>query len=227
MATQAKPRRKVPRAVREGQMLEVARRTFGTRGYHDVSMDEIAEAVGISKPMLYAYFDSKEGLFLACMGQAATELVESIRRGVTEAPTPELRLFQGLLAVFDFVEESGESWRILYPYGPLSAGPFAAAAAGARDAMAGLLTELLTGNAVAEGVDEEVATETEPLAHALTGATIAMASWWLEHPSEPRELMVLRLMNFAWMGLGDLIEGRLWELPRDWSPPEERGKGEE
>src|SRR5689334_22853361 len=96
-----KQRRRVPRAIRESQMLEVARTTFGARGYHAVSMDEIAEAVGISKPMLYAYFGSKEGLFLACAREAADGLHEQVRAAATEQATPELRLWHGLLAVFD------------------------------------------------------------------------------------------------------------------------------
>ena len=204
----------MPRAEREAQMLEVAHAIFGKRGFHSVSMDEIAEAAGITKPMLYAYFDSKEGLFLACVDAAAGGLRDSVRRAVAESATPELRLWHGLLAVFDFVEQNREAWTILYPYGPLSAGPFAAGAERARDAMAQLLTELMTGIAVGEGVDADVApSESEPLAHALTGATIATASWWREHPDVPRELMALRLMNFAWMGLGDLVQGQLWTPP--------------
>ena len=206
-------RRRVPRAIREAEMLEVGRRVFATRGYHDVSMDEIAEAAGITKPMLYSYFGSKEGLFLACAGRAAAALHEDVRAAVAAAPTPEERLWRGLLAVFRFVEDNRESWDVLYPSGPAGAGPFAAAAVRARDAMAGLLAELLTSTAVGEGVDAEVAAvETEPLAHALTGATISLASW-SRGRDEPRELQALRLMNFAWMGLGDLVEGRMWMPP--------------
>jgi hypothetical protein len=53
-----------------------------------------------------------------------------------------------------------------------------------------------------------------PMAHALTGATMAITAWWLEHPEEPKELQALRLMNFAWMGFGDILEGKLW-LPKE------------
>jgi AcrR family transcriptional regulator len=149
-------------------------------------------------------------VFLACAREAADGLRERVLEAATERTTPEQRLWHALLAVFDFVEENAESWSILYPYGPVSAGPFAAAAAHARDAMAELLVELLASTAVGEGVDPEVAAETEPIAHALTGATIAFASWWRDHPEEPKEVQALRLMNFAWMGLGNLVEGRLW-----------------
>ena len=58
-------RRRVPRAEREVAMLDAAGLAFADHGFHRASMDAIAAAAGISKPMLYAYFDSKEGLYAA------------------------------------------------------------------------------------------------------------------------------------------------------------------
>ena len=55
----------MPRAEREQRMLDAAGRAFARDGYHAASMDEIARAAGISKPMLYNYFGSKEGLYVA------------------------------------------------------------------------------------------------------------------------------------------------------------------
>src|SRR5438132_10705493 len=52
-------RRRMPRADREEQMLAAATRIFARRGDQDASMDEIAAACGITKPMLYSYFDSR------------------------------------------------------------------------------------------------------------------------------------------------------------------------
>ena len=69
MATQRRtPKRRragsrgVPRTVREPQILEVAGRVFAARGYHAASMEEIAGQAGVTKPLVYAYFGSKEGL---------------------------------------------------------------------------------------------------------------------------------------------------------------------
>jgi hypothetical protein len=50
------------------------------------------------------------------------------------------------------------------------------------------------------------------------GTVEGLASWWLRHPEEPKELQALRLMNFAWMGLGNLLEGRLWQPPASPEP---------
>jgi AcrR family transcriptional regulator len=203
----------VPRAVREEQMLDAATRIFAKRGFRDASMDEIAEACGITKPMLYAYFESKEGLFSAAADRASDTLRANVRAASESERKPELRLWRGLVAVFDFVEQNRESWSVLYPYGPTSSGQFAEAAARARDAMSELLTELFAEAAADEGVSASARRDSEPLAHALTGATIALASWSASHPEEGVEAHALRLMNFAWMGLGDLARGKVWVPP--------------
>ena len=208
-ATTGSPRRRVPRAEREEQMVTEATRIFAARGFHAASMDEIAEASGITKPMLYAYFDSKEGLFLACVERGSAELRAQVRAAALAAPTPERALYDGLVAVMRFVEDTEELWSVLYPHGPSSSGTFAAAAARAHDEMSALLTELMTMLATRRGVADEVALESEPLAHALTGATIALGTW-SRGRGEPAELHALRLMNFAWKGLGDMLEGDLW-----------------
>lgn len=198
-------------------MLRAAIEIFAARGFHSASMDEIAEASGITKPMLYAYFDSKEGLFLACVEKGSRELREQVREAGLGAPTPEQGLYRGFVAVMRFVEDNGELWSVLYPHGPGSSGTFAEAAARAHDEMSALLAELMTLLATRRGVGEQAALESEPLAHAMTGATIAVGTW-SRGRDEPAELHALRLMNFAWMGLGDVIAGELW-LP----PPEEAG----
>ncbi len=60
-------------------MIEAASRLFAERGFDGCSMEDIAKASGITKPMLYAYFDSKEGLFAACAERAGAQLGEELR----------------------------------------------------------------------------------------------------------------------------------------------------
>jgi AcrR family transcriptional regulator len=203
--------RQVPRAVREAEMLAVGRRMFAERDYRDVSMDELAGLADVSKPMVYAYFDSKEGLYLACVEDATRELVAKLEQAIpAELPASE-RLWRGLIATFEFIEESRETWEMLHPSVPGGSALFAAGAARANAAMTDVVTQLLRDAAVAEGIDAEVAREgTEPLAHALVAAVQAVATRWLRHPEEPKERQALRLMNFFWMGLENLLHGRLW-----------------
>jgi AcrR family transcriptional regulator len=207
-------RARVPRAVREEQMVEAATRIFAEAGYGGASMEAIAAASGITKPMLYAYFDSKEGLYAACMERGERALEKAVAEAVLDATTPESRLWRGLVAVFEFFDRNPDLFAIGYPSGPI-AGVFVQASARGRASMAGLLTGLFVDTAVGAGVDPDAAREAEPLAHALTGATIALLAWSASRPEEPRELHALRLMNFAWMGLRNLVAGELWVPPSD------------
>src|SRR5207302_7286970 len=88
-------RGRMPRAEREEQMLRAATRIFARRGYQDASMDEIASACGVTKPMLYAYFDSKDGLLVACVRRGEQALHEAVRAAAEGGETAEQRLWRG------------------------------------------------------------------------------------------------------------------------------------
>jgi AcrR family transcriptional regulator len=83
--TAAAHRTRQPRAERERQVLAAARALFAERGYGAVTMDDVAAAVGVTKPLLYVYFGNKERLYLACMEPAAEELREAVTGAVAEA----------------------------------------------------------------------------------------------------------------------------------------------
>lgn len=71
--------KRMPRAVREQQMMDAAVQTFGQRGYRAASMDEIAELAGVSKPLVYLYLNSKDELFTACIRREAQALLAAVQ----------------------------------------------------------------------------------------------------------------------------------------------------
>jgi AcrR family transcriptional regulator len=219
-------RRKVPRAVREQEMLAVAEQSFAERGFHAASVDAIAEAAGITKPMVYAYFGSKEGLYIACMERARKRLFEAIdSAAATDAPADE-QLWRGILAFFTFVSEQRQSWIVLFNESATYGGPFVEEAGRLRRQIARLVAQLLGEAAAAEGLDARRLGTMEPFAYALTGAGESLAAWWLEHPEESRESVARMLMNFAWMGFRELVRGEAWTPPRrrevGWPAPTPR-----
>lgn len=215
IAPRQQGRPKVPRAVREQQMLQVAERTFAERGFHAASVDAIAERAGISKPMVYAYFESKEGLYRACMERARGRLYGAINDGADAGAAPAEQLWLGLLAFLTFVDEQHDSWVVLFGEATAGAGPFAEEGARMRRGIARLVGQLLRDAAAAEGAVASRLETTEPLAHALIGAAESLAGWWAEHPDESKETVAVWLMNFAWMGFGDLVRGETWRPPID------------
>ena len=197
-------------------MIEAGTRLFAEREYDAVSMEEIARAADVSKPMVYAYFESKQGLFLACVERWTHELMSRVREATPDELPPDVRMWQGLLAVFEFIDENPDGWALLSPSGPAAGGQLAAGAATIRREFTALLARMLRDAAVAQGVDPQVAREaTEPFAHAIAAAVQGVAAWWKRESKEPADREALRMMNFVWMGLDDLMRGKLW-LP----PPE-------
>ena len=192
-------------------MVAAASALFAEHGFGGVSMDDIAKASGITKPMLYAYFDSKEGLFAACAQVAGEELRDQLRE-VSERRDlpPDQRLWEGIQRLFAFVEENHDSWLLLYPDGALASGSIASGAVAARDETAELLTQLFKRTAQEQGLSDQALAHIEAIAHTFTAATISAASRWAAHEDEPRDVAALRLMNLLWMGCGALLEGRLW-----------------
>ena len=197
-------------------MLEAGTRLFARSEYQAVSMDAVAAAADVSKPMVYDYFRSKQGLFLACIDHWTAELVRRLEEATPASLPPDARLWAGLLATFRFIDEEPEAWALLHPHGPEASGQLAAGAARTHEAMTRLIARLLCDAATAEGIDPDIARDaTEPLAHALVAATQGIAAWGLRNPDEPKERQALRLMNFAWMGLENLLVGKLWLPPAE------------
>ena len=60
------------------QLLDLAEELFTTVGYDKVSIEDIAKAAGVTRPVVYQHFGSKEGLFLACAQRAREEFEISI-----------------------------------------------------------------------------------------------------------------------------------------------------
>jgi AcrR family transcriptional regulator len=191
-ATEAYPRGRTPRAVREAQMVAAAERLFSERGYHGVSMDEIAAASGISKPMLYEYFGSKEKLFLACVERARGRLFEEIARAVRGRDEPEQALRAGIEAFLAFADQQRTTWAVLFGDG----GSFNEAAAAIRSEQAGLIAQLL--RELPGWERDPDGEELEALAHIFVGAAEAIALWALDRPEATLERVADHLMSVLW-----------------------------
>ena len=203
--------KRLPREVRERQILDAAVEVFSERGYHAASMDEISEVADISKPMVYAYLGSKEDLFAACIRREATRLMEAIAAGVSEAgDRPDVQLGHGLRAFFGFVGEYQGSWQVLHRQASAQGGPFAQELMGMRRRAISLVAALLMNTAE----NETASLHADAMAAALVGAGESLADWWLDHPEESAGTVAARLMNLVWMGFGNLVDGQMWQPPK-------------
>ncbi len=171
----------MPRERREQLILDVAGRVFARAGYESAPMDEIAEMAGVSKPMLYAYFGSKEGLYLAYLERSGGELLERL---VGAAP-PDDQSAAGLKARISeflaFVEEHADGWRVLFREAA-STRPFAERVARLRERIADAVRRMIEGSGL-----EYAPPASDAIAHAIVGAGESLANWWLDHPEVERD----------------------------------------
>ena len=179
-------------------MVAAAERLFSERGYHGVSMDEIAGASGISKPMLYDYFGSKEGLFLACVERARGRLFEEIAGAVRGAEEPEQALRAGIEAFLAFADQQRATWTVLFAEG----GRFNEAAAAIRAEQAGLIAQLL--RELPGWSSEPDPEELDALAHVFVGAAEAIAFWAVARPGITLDRVADHLMAVLWPAVREL-----------------------
>lgn len=215
--------RQTPRPQRQEQMLEAAMKLFAEGGYSNVSMDAIAAETGITKPLLYSYFDSKEGLYVACIERFFVPLEQAIVGLEGANLPPERWLWEGALAAFRFIGAHRTGWKsfLLEPpaHGELAAAAVDALRERAVAQLAGMFEQAIRESAIAADVRAEIPAQV----HIFVGGIEALARWWVAHPDEATaEVLATRLLNQSWMGFGDLLEGRLWLPPPEWmdqAPP--------
>jgi AcrR family transcriptional regulator len=205
--------------VREQEIIDAALRVFSQRGYHAAVVDEIADLAGISKPMVYLYLVSKEGLFVACVRRESARLVAAVRGAAHRAgSSPERRLWAGLTAFFAFVAEHRDSWVVLHRQAPEQGhGQGEAIAAELAAARESLMAEV--ASLVRDGVAEVGAAvalgeaDAEFVAHALVGAADSLTGWMARHPGQAPEQVTLRFMRMVWVGMRNVLAGEVWAPP--------------
>jgi AcrR family transcriptional regulator len=158
------------------QTLEVAHGLFAERGYAAVTMDEIATAIGVTKPLLYNYFGNKERLYIACMERAGDALINTIAEAVGESASPGDALGAGVRAFFSFLDTDRGAWAVLFDETLPHGGEVFDRVAAYR----GQIVDLVSASLLAQLPDRrQVKVEIEALSTALLGAAEALARWWL------------------------------------------------
>jgi len=103
------------RTDRRTQILAAALESFVHEGFHNTSMDTIAERVGVTKPVLYRHFSSKLELYLAIVDSQTDELVNLVKTALdTPVEHQRERVRAAFAAYFNYIEAKGESFRLIF-----------------------------------------------------------------------------------------------------------------
>ena len=105
---------RLPAEQRRRQLLDVALDIFAERGFHSTAMDEVAQAAGVTKPVLYQHFPSKRALYVELLEDVGNQLLTQLTGATDRASTGRQRVEDGFGAYFRFVDENRSAFRLLF-----------------------------------------------------------------------------------------------------------------
>lgn len=134
------PHVRLPATERRKLLMHCAINCFSKNGFHSTSMEEIAAAAGVTKPVIYQHFPSKRQLYADLLNQVGTELCTSIRVATESANSPHQRVEQGFDAYFRFACHNRAGYELLFGSGPRRDTQFRDAIVRIEDEIAQLVT---------------------------------------------------------------------------------------
>ncbi len=185
---------RLPAAERRQQLVETALGLFAERGLHGTSMDDIADAAGVTKPVLYQHFASKRALFLELLDEVGKQLLDSIATATNAADTPRQQVEAGLTVYFQFVADHHSSFVLLFGDGSRRDEEFAEAVERVEAVIAEFIAALIN---VDLDADHRLL-----LAHAVVGLAEGSSRRWVAAGAhEAAHVAASRVADLAWAGL--------------------------
>jgi AcrR family transcriptional regulator len=182
-------------AERRQQLIGVALELFSRRSPDEVSIDEIAVAAGISRPLVYHYFPGKLSLYEAALERAAEDLAgrfDEPREGPLGA-----RLLRVMGRFFDFVDAHGPGFSALLRGGPAAvmSGTPAAAGASATHALIHSVRQAACDQLLAHLEVPDPPARLELLVRSWISLAESTALLWLDGRAVPRAELEVRLVH--------------------------------
>ena len=184
---------------RREQLIEIARPLFAETGFEGTSVEEIAAAAQVSKPVVYEHFGGKEGLYAVVVDREVSDLLTSLEDALATGGRSRELVEQAALALLDYVETHTDGFRILVRDSSVasSSGSFASLLSDIASQVEGLL--------VTEFKRHGLEAKTAPMyAQMLVGMIALTGQWWLNARKPKKSEVAAHLVNLAWNGLAHL-----------------------
>ena len=184
------------RAGRREQLIRVARQLFGTRGYDAVSVEEIASAAGVSKPIVYEHFGGKEGLYQVIVDREVKALSDILRSQMRPEHSARAVLEGIVVTLLDFIEENADGFHLLAHQSPTAvrSETFETVMADIADQVTVFLAPLLEK----QGLDPASA---PVYGQILAGGVGQIGQWWSENMQVDKKLVAAQVTNLLYLGL--------------------------
>lgn len=184
---------------RREQLLNIGRTLFAGRGLDGTSVEEIAAAAGVSKPVVYEHFGGKEGLYAVVVDREFERLLALVTEALNSAIHYRGKLEKAALALLEYIEENPDGFRIIVrdSHGGTGTGSFASL----LSEIAGEVEYVMAQEFERHDYDEKFA----PMyAQMLVGMVALTGQWWLDARKPKREEVAAHMVNLAWNGLSGL-----------------------
>lgn len=185
---------RVSREERREAILNAARRHFVSTGYHGTGMDDVANTLGLSKPIVYQYFSSKHDLYLAVLEKAGKNLQDTISTALNQSGSNRTIVRASVRAFFDFVDDDMQYYQLLFDSDMLDD---IEAAEHVEQVMSTVVTYIAHHISRATTLDPARA---QLLASSVVGASTSAAKTWVKTARHELDIDTA----------ADLIAGALW-----------------
>jgi AcrR family transcriptional regulator len=180
--------------ARREQLLDVALEVFAERGFHETSMNDVAERAGVTKPVLYQHFQSKRELYQALLDEVAARMWNAISNATSGVTDGRRRTELGFRAYFRWVADDQAAFKLLYDSSASRDEEFSRARRGVTGVMVRAVGPLITAD-----IDDE---HRMTLAHALVGLAEGASRRLVEHGADfDADEVARQVSGLAWAGL--------------------------
>jgi AcrR family transcriptional regulator len=190
---------------------QAATEVFAECGYHGASIDEIAKRSGVSPPVVYDHFESKQDLHTRLLERHLAELRLLWREQLQGDDPQEQRIARAFDAWFAYVQTHPYAWKMLFhdtTGEPEMQAVHREIRMQSRAALLPLLAEELGAARAGEPVDADAL---EMAWELLRSALQGLALWWHDHQYIPRAQVVATAMSGLWIGLERVRSGEHWQ----------------
>src|SRR5688572_559156 len=158
-------------------------------------MNDVADAAGVTKPVLYQHFRSKRDLYREVLADIGTRLLDEITKATAAAVTQREQVEVGFAAYFRFVDDDPAAFQVFFGGGTRRDEEFSSQVTAVEGAIADAIAALID----VEGLDQD---ERHLLAQGLVGLAEGISRAWMEEERrEPPERLARLVADLAWRGL--------------------------
>jgi AcrR family transcriptional regulator len=193
------PRIRMTGLQRRSQLIDVGRGLFAARGLDGTTIEEIAANAGVSKPVIYEHFGSKEGLYSQVVDFEFRILLDDITAALTEEAKPRVLVERAALALLTYIEDRTDGFRILMRDAPPSQpeGAFSTLLSHVTAKVEHILSDEFDRRGFS-------AQDGAMYAQMLVGMVAMTGQWWQDSRTPDKHTVAAHLVNLAWNGLTGL-----------------------